>query len=158
MINKISESNLFPRLETVLCNSCARSSPSPLRGTPPVLRGRVRVVAKRAAPPPRTGEVSRRDGGGDLSHLAKSFQRTGIRDGLDFSVGGVRVAFDDAWGDRFRPVGGASAGVKVMQAKTRGPTLPHIRSVLSCLFYDIKNIGARGWVLRGRRRTPFLPL
>ncbi len=57
---------------------CARSSPSPLRGTPPVLRGRVRVVAKCEAPPPRTGEVSRRDGGGDSAHLAQAFQRTGI--------------------------------------------------------------------------------
>jgi len=36
------------------------------------------MVAKHAAPPPRTGEVSRRDGGGDSSHLAPSFQRTSI--------------------------------------------------------------------------------
>ncbi len=53
--------------------------------------------------------------------------------GLDFSVGGVRVAFDDAWGDRLGAVGGASAVVKLMQAKTPGSTLLRIWSVLSRL-------------------------
>ena len=76
------------RVRSVLGNDCARSSPSPLRGTPPVLRGRVRSVAKREAPPPRTGEVSRRDGGGDSAHLAQSFQRTGINVPFTSSVAG----------------------------------------------------------------------
>ncbi len=70
--------------------------------------------------------------------------------GLDFSVGGVRVVFADAWGDRLGAVGGASAVVKVMQVQTPGPTLPRVRSVLSCLFYDIKNICALELILKGR--------